>query len=69
MKNCYKEYDIIFLGLAQNCEKFLPNIFDKIDKIAVSKKVKVLIGENNSNDYTFEAIQEKVKTNDCYELL
>ena len=59
MKINDKEYDIIFLGLAQNCEKFLKFFFDKVDEIASFKKIKVLIGENNSNDYTFDLIQKK----------
>lgn len=50
------ENDIIFLGLAQNCEKFLPKIFGQIDKIAEKKKVKVFIGENSSDDFTLDLI-------------
>ena len=50
--------DIIFLGLAQNCGKYLPTFFNTIDKISNNKKVKVFIGENGSNDFTFDVIQK-----------
>src|SRR6056300_1610212 len=60
------ENDIIFLGLAQNCEKFLPKIFGQIDKIAEKKKVKVFIGENSSNDSTFDIIQKKILSSQIY---
>lgn len=69
MKNNDKQYDIIFLGLAQNCEKFLINFFNKIDEIADSKKIKVIIGENNSNDFTFDIIQKKIATSDNYQFV
>ena len=45
--------DIIFLGLAQNCGKYLPTFFNTIDKISNRKKLKFFIGENGSNiDFT-----------------
>ena len=61
MQNSEKELDIIFLGLAQNCEKFLDNFFNEIDKISYEKKISVFIGENASSDYTFDKIQKKNK--------
>ena len=69
MKITNIEYDIIFLGLAQNCEKYLTNIFNKFDEISLYKKIKVIIGENNSNDFTFDIIQKKIATNNNYEFI
>lgn len=67
MQNNNKEViDIIFLGLAQNCEIFLPNFFSKIEEISNKKNIKVFIGENGSNDYTFDLIQKKVLSNKIY---
>ncbi len=60
------KYDVIFLGLAQNCEKFLPKFFNVIDEIAKKKKIKVFIGENNSNDFTFDIIQKKISSSEIY---
>ena len=53
-------FDVIFLGLAQNCEIFLKNFFSKIDHISKKKNIKVFIGENGSNDYTFDLIHKKI---------
>ncbi len=64
-----EEYDIIFLGLAQNCEKFLPNFFKKIDQISLRKKIKVFIGENGSEDYTLDLIQKKIILSDVYSFI
>ena len=64
-----EEYDIIFLGLAQNCEKFLPNFFKKIDEISLKKKIKVFIGENGSDDYTLDLIQKKIVLSDVYRFI
>jgi len=61
--------DIIFLGLAQNCEKTLPKFFNIIDKIAKKKKIKVFIGENNSSDFTFDIIQRKISSSDVYNFI
>ena len=60
MKNQNQLFDIIFLGLAQNCEKFLPRFFKSIDHISKVKKIKVFIGENGSADLTFDVIQKKI---------
>lgn len=69
MQNKNIEYDIIFLGLAQNCENYLPNFFQKIDQISKQKKVKVFIGENGSNDFTFDLIQKKIAVSNIYKFI
>ncbi len=69
MKNKKQSFDIIFLGLAQNCEKFLPRFFKTIDQISKNKKIKVFIGENDSNDMTFDIIQKKIILNDVYQFI
>ena len=61
-----KVLDIIFLGLAQNCQKFLPNFFDKIDKISKTLNIQIFIGENGSDDFTFDIIQKKIISNKIY---
>ena len=66
MKNTIKEYDIIFLGLAQDCEKYLPNLFNKIDEISKKKNIQMFIGENGSNDYTFDLLQKKISKSKIY---
>ena len=37
MKSDARTIDIVFLGLAQNCEKFLPNFFSTINEISKKK--------------------------------
>lgn len=69
MENTDTENDIIFLGLAQNCEKYLPNFFLKIDEISKTKKIKVFIGENGSSDFTFDLINKKVSSNNNYKFV
>ena len=53
MNNSKDNLDIVFLGLAQNCEKYLDNFFDLINS-KTKINLKVIIGENGSNDFTFE---------------
>ena len=65
-ENKEQELEIIFLGLAQNCQNFLNNFFSKIDQISKKKNIKVFIGENGSDDYTFDLIQKKISTNSIY---
>lgn len=69
MENENQLLDIIFLGLAQNCEKFLPRFFNTIENISKNKKIKVFIGENDSNDLTFNIIQNKVFANNIYQFV
>ena len=69
MENKIQYFDIIFLGLAQNCAKFLPKFFNTIDKISKNKKVKVFIGENGSSDLTFDTIQKKIILSDVYQFI
>tara|TARA_A100001015_G_scaffold231373_1_gene261951 strand:+ start:6222 stop:7079 length:858 start_codon:yes stop_codon:yes gene_type:complete len=63
MNNSKDNLDIVFLGLAQNCEKYLDNFFDLINKIKTKINLKVIIGENGSNDFTFDKIQQNIKHN------
>ncbi len=62
-------FDVIFLGLAQNCEIFLKNFFSKIDHISKKKNIKVFIGENGSNDYTFDLIHKKILSSNIYHFI
>ena len=55
--------DIIFLGLAQSCEKHINKFLDLAYEISLEKKIHVFIGENGSNDFTFDVIS-KSKLND-----
>ena len=66
MQNDNKDFDIIFLGLAQNCQKFLPNFFDRIEKISKTLKIQVFIGENGSNDFTFDIIHKKIASSKLF---
>jgi hypothetical protein len=63
MQEDQTEVDIAFLGLAQNCEKHLPKFFNVINDISLKKNIKVFIGENGSNDYTFDVIQKNISFN------
>lgn len=59
-----KNIDIAFLGLAQNCEIYLDNFFKVLNEVKKKNSIKVLIGENNSNDLTFDKIQSNILIND-----
>ena len=63
MENIETKVDIVFLGLAQNCEAHLPKFFDVINDLSKYKKVQVFIGENGSDDYTFDLIQKNICLN------
>lgn len=69
MRNTRSNFDIIFLGLAQNCEKYLPNFFNKIEEISKNYRLKVIIGENGSTDFTFDLIQKKISQSNIYDLV
>ena len=70
MENNNKEVlDVIFLGLAQNCENYLENFFAKIDLISKKFNIKVFIGENGSNDFTFDLIHKKVLSSKIYSFI
>ena len=57
-----EKYDIIFLGLAQNCEQHIDKFFNIIEILSNKLKLYVMIGENNSNDFTFDKIKKfKIK--------
>ena len=64
MEHSSSSVDIAFLGLAQNCEKHLPKFFNVINEISKKKKIKVFIGENGSQDFTFDLIQKNISLND-----
>ena len=53
-----EKYDIIFLGLAQNCEQHIDKFFNIIEILSNKLKLYVMIGENNSNDFTFDKIKK-----------
>ena len=40
MKSDTRAIDIVFLGLAQNCEKFLPSFFRAIKEISKKKNIR-----------------------------
>ena len=60
MKSDTRKIDIVFLGLAQNCEKFLPIFFSAINEISKKKNIRVFLGENGSEDLTFDLIQKNI---------
>lgn len=50
-------YDIIFLGVAKNCEQYLDYFFQAIRNISDDFRVKLIIGENGSDDNTLNKIR------------
>jgi hypothetical protein len=50
------KFDIIFVGLAKDCNSSLNFFFKHIKKISDKYKVKLVLGENQSVDYTFDTI-------------
>ena len=44
--------------------KIFDNFFDLINKIKTKINLKVIIGENGSNDFTFEKIQQHADNSD-----
>ena len=64
MKSDTRKIDIVFLGLAQNCEKFLPIFFSAINEISKKKNIRVFLGENGSEDLTFDLIQKNIILNE-----
>ena len=59
-----KNYDIIFTGLAQNCEIHIDKFFKIYNEIKKNYKTIALISENNSKDYTFDKIIKKSTKDD-----
>jgi len=59
-----KNIDIAFLGLAQNCEIYLDNFFKVLNEVKKKNSIKVLIGENDSKDLTFDKIHRNILIND-----
>ena len=51
-------YDLVILGLTQNCEKYLDYFFKDIKLASNHLNIKIIIGENGSSDYTFEKIHK-----------
>ena len=64
MKSDTRKIDIVFLGLAKKCEKFLPIFFSAINEITKKKNIRVFLGENGSEDLTFDLIQKNIVLND-----
>jgi hypothetical protein len=62
-----KNYDIIFTGLAQNCENHIDKFFNIYNQVKKDFKTAAIISENNSDDRTFTKIIEKLSyDNDIY---
>ena len=57
-------YDLIFLGIAQNCVPHIGYFFAEAKKIAQKFKTKLIIGENGSIDNTFSEIQKELLSQD-----
>ena len=57
-------YDIIFVGLGQNCQPYISFFFTELRKISQKYKTKLIIGENGSTDKTFSAIQKELVNQD-----
>ena len=57
-------YDIIFMGLGQNCQPYISFFFTELRKISQKYKTKLIIGENGSTDKTFSAIQKELLNQD-----
>lgn len=49
-------YDLIFLALAKNCEHYLDYFFREIRNISNEYRIKLIIGENGSEDNTLNKI-------------
>ena len=64
-----ENFDIIFLGLARDCENYIGNFFNTIEEIRKYKKIKVIIGENDSDDFTFDLIQRNLQFNKYIEFI
>src|SRR5689334_14011024 len=56
---CFRpKYDVVFLGLARNCEATLPGVFEALHRIHRSGlKVHMIVGENSSHDRTLELLR------------
>jgi len=54
------KYDLIILSLAQNCEKYLDHFFENLKLASNDLKIKIIIGENGSIDYTFDKIHKSL---------
>lgn len=57
-------YDLIFLGIAQNCVPHIGYFFAEAKKITQKFKTKFIIGENGSTDNTFSEIQKELLSQD-----
>ena len=57
-------YDLIFFGLAQNCQPYISYFFAEAKKISQKYKTKLIIGENGSTDHTFSEIQKELLNQD-----
>lgn len=50
-------YDLIFLGVAKNCAEYLDYFFQAVRNISDDFRVKLIIGENGSDDNTLNKIR------------
>jgi len=50
-------YDLIFLGVAKNCAEYLDYFFRAVRNISDDFRVKLIIGENGSDDNTLNKIR------------
>ena len=56
-------YDLVFLGIAQNCQSYIKHFFTEAKKISKRYKTKLIIGENGSYDDTFYEIHQYLNHN------
>ena len=64
------DYDIVFLSLARNCEKTIHKFFNFLEELKKNDfKVLSIVGENNSEDLTFDKIRRYSENSDLVKLL
>ena len=63
-------YDIVFLSLARNCEKTVEIFFNFLEDLEKNNyKVLSIVGENNSEDLTFDKLRRYSETSNLLRLL
>ena len=63
------KHDIIFLSLAQNCEKDIEKFFSTIADLEKDFKIYSIVGENGSKDFTFDKIIREASKRDYVEII
>ena len=59
------DYDIVFLSLARNYEKTIHKFFNFLEELKKNDfKVLSIVGENNSEDLTFDKIRRYSENSD-----